>query len=82
MNQKSESDSKPNPGWFPKGQSGNPGGRPKTTRAPQRSPFEIVTEKTLTVSLPGGGTREISSEEALQQQIFQKALKGERMAQR
>jgi uncharacterized protein DUF5681 len=82
MNQKSESDSKPNPGWFHKGQSGNPGGRPKTTRAPQTSTFDIVTEKTLTVSLPGGGTREITLEEALQQQTFQKALKGDRKAQR
>jgi len=82
MNQKSESDSTPNPGWFPKGQSGNPGGRPKTTRAPSTSTFDIVTERTLTVSLPSGGTREITLEEALQQQTFQKALKGDRTAQR
>ena len=77
-----KSRSRPNPGWFRRGRSGNPGGRPKTTRAPQTSAFEIVTEKTLTVSLPGGGTREITLEEALQQQTFQKALKGDRMAQR
>jgi hypothetical protein len=34
------------------------------------------------VPLPGGGTREVTLEEALQQQTFQKALKGDRKAQR
>ena len=82
MNQKSRSSAKPNVGQFPKGRSGNPSGRPKTTRARQASTFDIVVEKTLAVSLPSGGTREITSEEALQQQTFQKALKGDRKAQR
>lgn len=38
-------------------------------------------DKTLTVAGPGG-TREITVEEALQQRIFQDALKGQRMAMR
>jgi len=82
VNQKSRSSAKPNVGQFPKGRSGNPSGRPKTTRARQASTFDIVVEKTLAVSLPSGGTREITLEEALQQQTFQKALKGDRKAQR
>jgi hypothetical protein len=82
MNKKSNSNTKPNAGQYPKGSSGNPNGRPKTTRAPQASAFDIVVEKSLTVPLPGGGTREITLEEALQQQTFQKALKGDRKAQR
>ena len=82
MNEKSSSNEKPNAGQFPKGRSGNPSGRPKTTRAPQTSTFDIVLERTLMVPLPSGGTREITSEEALQQQTFQKALKGDRKAQR
>jgi hypothetical protein len=81
MNQKSESDAKPNAAQFPKGRSGNPSGRPKTTRAPQASAFDVVVEKTLTVT-HNGVTRGITLEEALQQQTFQKALKGERKAQR
>ena len=45
MNQKSRSSAKPNVGQFPKGRSGNPSGRPKTTRARQASTFDIVVEK-------------------------------------
>jgi Family of unknown function (DUF5681) len=82
MNQKSEPDSKPNPSWFPKGQSGNPRGRPKTTRALQTSILDVVMEKTLTMALPGGGAREITLEEALQRQTLQRALQGDRKAQR
>jgi hypothetical protein len=81
VNQKSRSSAKPNVGQFPKGRSGNPSGRPKTTRAPQASAFDIVVEKTLTVT-HNGVTRGITLEEALQQQTLQKALKGDRNAQR
>ena len=81
MNQKSRSSAKPNAGQFPKGRSGNPSGRPKTTRAPQASAFDIVVEKTLTVT-HNGVSRGITLEKALQQQTFQKALKGDRKAQR
>src|SRR6516164_7351650 len=80
MNEKSSSNAKPNAGQFPRGRSGNPSGRPKTTRV-QASAFDIVVEKTLTVT-HNGVTRGITLEEALQQQTFQKALKGDRKAQR
>jgi hypothetical protein len=71
-----------NPGWFRKGQSGNPGGRPRrSSRGPETSAFEILLDKTLTVT-KGDKTREISIEEALQQRTFQDALAGKRMAVR
>ena len=60
MSDKSRSGEKPNPGWFPKGHSGNPKGRPATSSAPQGSAFDAVVEKTLTVPQRGGGTREIT----------------------
>jgi hypothetical protein len=83
VNQKSRSSTRPNPGQFPKGRSGNLKGRPTGSRpSKDGSALDIVLEKTLTASLPGGGTREITLEEALQQQTFQKALKGDRKAQR
>lgn len=81
MNEKSGSGAKPNPGWFRKGHSGNPGGRPTTSPAPHGSAFGIVMEKTLTVA-HHGGTREITVEEALQQRTLQEAFAGKRMAQR
>lgn len=81
MNDKSRSAARPNRGWFRKGRSGNPGGRPATSRAPQTSAFDVVVEKTLTVA-HHGGTREITMEEALQQRTYRDALAGKRMAQR
>ena len=63
---------------FVKGQSGNPGGRPKVRR-PHVSAFDIIFDKTLTVTL-GGAERELSVDEALQLQTYQAALKGSRMA--
>jgi len=71
----------PNPGWFSKGSSPNPGGRPAASPAPQPSAFEVLVEMTLTVT-DRNGTREITLEERLQQQTYQHALKGERMAVR
>jgi hypothetical protein len=71
----------PNRGWFRKGRSGNPGGRPTASRAPQASAFDVVVEKTLSVA-HHGGTREITMEEALQQRTYRDALAGKRMAQR
>lgn len=71
----------PNPGRFLKGRSGNPGGRPSTSRSPQASAFDVVVEKTLTVS-HRGSTREITMEEALQQRTYRNAVAGTRMAQR
>ena len=81
MKDKSRSDATPNPGWFRKGRSGNPGGRPTASRAPQASAFDVVVEKTLSVA-HHGGTREITMEEALQQRTYRDALAGKRMAQR
>src|SRR5258708_12458081 len=71
----------PNPGWFSKGSSPNPGGRPTASPAPQSSAFEVLLEKTLTVT-DRTGTREVTVEEALQQQTYQRALAGVGMAVR
>ena len=81
MSDKSRTRSAPNPGWFSKGRSGNLNGRPRTSRAPKSSAFEVLMEKTLTVT-DRGGTREITVEEALQQRTYQDALAGKRMAMR
>jgi Family of unknown function (DUF5681) len=78
---KSGSRKTPNPGWFSKGSSGNPGGRPTAAPAPRSSAFEVLVEKTLIVT-DRTGTREITMEEALQQQTYQRALAGDRMAVR
>ena len=81
MSKKSRSGKKPNPGWFRKGRSGNPGGRPRVSRASRGSVFDIVVEKTLTVP-HHGGTREITMEEALQQRTYRDAIAGKAMAMR
>lgn len=81
MNKKSSSRKPLNPGWFPKGRSGNLKGRPRSSRASKASVFEVLVEKTLTVD-GQGGTHEITVEEALQQRTYQDALAGKRMAMR
>jgi hypothetical protein len=81
VNDKSRSGATPNRGWFRKGHSGNPGGRPSTSRPSQASSFDVLVEKTLTVA-HHGGMREIAMEEALQQRTYRDALAGKRMAQR
>ncbi|MFC4295983.1 DUF5681 domain-containing protein [Novosphingobium tardum] len=63
---------------FAKGQSGNPAGRPRLRR-PHVSAFDIIFDKTLTVT-QGGAMRELSVDEALQLQTYQAALRGSRMA--
>jgi Family of unknown function (DUF5681) len=79
VNKKSRSGTKSNPGWFRKGRSGNPRGRPTSSRSSRGSAFDIVVEKTLTVPHPGG-SREITMEEALQQRTYRDAIGGKRMA--
>lgn len=63
---------------FQPGQSGNPNGRPKKRR-PNISAFDIIFDKVLSVS-QGGAQRELSVDEALQQQALKDALAGKRMA--
>jgi len=81
MSDKSRSRAAQNPGWFPKGRSGNLKGRPSSSHAPKSSAFEVLVEKTITVA-DRGATREITMEEALQQRTYRDALAGKRMAQR
>ena len=81
MNKKSSSGAKPNPGWFPKGHCGNPGGRPSISRPSQGSALDVPVEKTLTVT-HHGATREITVEEALRQGTYRDAVAGKSMAQR
>jgi hypothetical protein len=67
-------------GQFQKGQSGNPAGRPKKRR-PHVSAFDVIFDKTLTVT-QNGVERELTVDEALQLQTYQAALKGSKMAVR
>jgi hypothetical protein len=67
-------------GRFQKGQSGNPAGRPRARR-PHVSAFDIVFDKTLTVT-QHGVERELTVDEALQLKTYQAALKGSKMAVR
>src|SRR5882757_5490478 len=50
MSKKSRSVAKSNPGWFPKGRSGNLNGRPRASRVSRGSGFEVLVEKTLSVA--------------------------------
>ncbi|OBX18474.1 hypothetical protein A9995_10870 [Erythrobacter sp. QSSC1-22B] len=65
---------------FEKGVSGNPNGRP-AKRRPHVSAFDIIFDKTLTLT-QGGKERELTVDEALQMQTYQAALKGSKMAVR
>jgi len=67
-------------GRFEKGRSGNPAGRPKARR-PHVSAFDIIFDRTLTVS-QNGVERELTVDEALQLKTYQAALKGSKMAVR
>lgn len=67
---------------FRKGQSGNPRGRPKgSSRKKSESAFDLVIDRTLTVS-QDGRQRELTVEEALQYKTWQDALSGNRTARR
>jgi hypothetical protein len=65
-------------GRWQKGQSGNPAGRPRKRR-PHISAFDIIFDKSLTVT-QNGVERDLTVDEALQMQTYQVALKGKRMA--
>jgi len=65
-------------GRWARGQSGNPAGRPKKRR-PHVSAFDIIFDKSLTVT-QNGVEREMTVEEVLQLKTYQAALKGSRMA--
>lgn len=65
---------------FRSGQSGNPKGRPRKA-APQQSAFDIVIDRTLTVT-QNGVERELTIDEALQQRTYQDAITGSRSARR
>lgn len=67
-------------GRFQKGQSGNPAGRPRARR-PHVSAFDVVFDKTLTVT-QNGVERELTVDEALQLRTYQAALDGSKMAVR
>lgn len=71
----------PRAGQFRKGQSGNPKGRPKSATEPHTSAFDVVIDKTLTVTR-NGAPRQITMEEALQHRTYQDAVNGKRPAQR
>jgi hypothetical protein len=66
---------------FRKGQSGNPQGRPRSHNVTAGSAFDIIIDKTLTVS-SGGEPREVTVEEALQHRTYQDAIGGNRSARR
>lgn len=75
----SRSDTPGNGGQFPKGRSGNPKGRPGKTPPPRSSAFDVVVERTLTVTR-NGVTQDITMDEALQHRVYQDALDGKRLA--
>jgi len=76
-----EAECQPNRGWFRKGRSGNPGGRPRRAESTTKSAFDIILDRTLKASR-GGIAEEITVEEALQQRTLQEALDGKQMATR
>ena len=66
---------------FRKGTSGNPKGRPKSRRVSSISAFDIIMDRTFTVT-QDGTSRELTLEEALQHRTYQEAINGNRAAQR
>ena len=68
-------------GRFKPGKSGNPKGRPKKAVEPRASAFDVVIDRTLTITR-NGQAREVTMEEALQHRTYRDAIAGKRMAQR
>ena len=75
----SDEGERPNRGWFRRGQSGNPGGRPRSAQGKSSSAFNVIVDRTLRLSRGGVG-HEVTVEEALQHRTYQEALAGKRMA--
>ena len=68
-------------GRFKKGRTGNPNGRPRKVRPAEASAFQILVDRTLTVT-QNGVPREMTVDEALQQRTLEAAIAGSRMAER
>lgn len=68
-------------GRFKPGKSGNPKGRPKKVVEARTSAFDVVIDRTLTITR-NGQPREVTMEEALQHRTYQDAIAGKRLAQR
>ncbi|MDA0369535.1 MAG: DUF5681 domain-containing protein [Proteobacteria bacterium] len=66
---------------FRKGQSGNPKGRPRKESANGKSAFDIVIDRTLTMT-QNGRSREASVDEALQHKTYLDAVAGDPAARR
>ena len=66
---------------FRKGQSGNPRGRPRKQHKPHSSAFDVVIDRTLTIT-QNGKPREVTVEEALQHKTYLDAIAGNRAARR
>lgn len=66
---------------FRKGQSGNPKGRPRSKPQASGSAFNVVFERSLTLT-QGGKAREVTVEEALQHRTYRDAIAGNRSARR
>lgn len=68
-------------GRFKPGKSGNPRGRPTKVVEAHASAFNVIIDRTLTITR-NGVAREVSMEEALQHRTYQDAIGGKRLAQR
>ncbi len=71
-------ESQQNPGWFPKGRSGNSRGRPANRRVPQDPTFDALSEP---IRVNGSdGPRDMLPQEMVEWTTFLAALKGKAMA--
>ena len=66
---------------FVKGRSGNPKGRPRSRLPQPASAFDILLDRTLTIT-QAGTARTMTVEEALQHKIYEQAVAGKRTAVR